>query len=101
MGSLIGPTSGYVYVDSQIVIYTVDQHPVFGPVCRPLWDAVRTGTVVAVSSQLILLETLVGPLRSGDRTLAALREALLQQNNTQILPITEDVLREAARLRAA
>lgn len=53
-----------------------------------------------VSSELILLETLVGPLRSGDTVLAANREALWWQANTRLLPITQDVLREAARLRA-
>jgi predicted nucleic acid-binding protein len=49
---------------------------------------------------LILLEILVGPLRSGDTVLAARREALWRQANTGLLPITQDVLREAARLRA-
>jgi len=49
---------------------------------------------------LILLEILVGPLRSGDTVLAAHRAAPWRQANTRLLPITQDVLREAARLRA-
>jgi predicted nucleic acid-binding protein len=40
------------------------------------------------------------PIRTGDTALAGLRESLWQQSNTRLLPITEDVLREAARLRA-
>jgi predicted nucleic acid-binding protein len=46
------------------------------------------------------METLVGPLRTGDSSLAIRRENLWRQANTRLLPITEAVLREAARLRA-
>jgi predicted nucleic acid-binding protein len=95
------PTSGWVYVDAQVAIYTVDKHPEYAPVCRPLWNAVRTGSIVAVSSELVILETLVGPLRDGDTTRAALREDLWKQANTRLLPVSQSVLREAARLRAA
>ena len=98
MGTLILPTSGMIYADAQIAIYSSDHHPLYGPVCVPIWQV--TGTVAVVSSELILLETLVGPLRSRDTVLAANREALWQQVNTSLLPITQDVLREAARLRA-
>ena len=100
MGLLTLPASGLVYVDAQIAIYTVDVHPLYAPTCRPLWDAVKAGTVTAVSSELTLMETLVGPLRDGDATRAMLREALWPQANTRLLPISQDVLREAARLRA-
>jgi predicted nucleic acid-binding protein len=100
VGLLTLPASGLVYVDAQIAIYTVDIHPVYAPVCRPLWQAVKSGTVTAVTSELTLMETLVGPLRNGDALHATLREALWRQANAQMLPITEPVLREAARLRA-
>lgn len=100
MGLLTLPASGLVYVDAQIAIYTVDVHPRYAPACRPLWEAVKAGSVTAVSSELTLMETLVGPLRTGDARQAMLREALWQQPNTRLLPITRDVLREAARLRA-
>jgi predicted nucleic acid-binding protein len=100
VGLLTLPAAGLVYVDAQIAIYTVDVHPLYASACRPLWDAVKAGSVTAVSSELTLMETLVGPLRNGDATRAILREALWQQANTRLLPITRDVLREAARLRA-
>lgn len=100
MGSLILPAAGRVYVDAQIVIYSVDRHPLYAPVCDPLWQAVQAGTLTVVSSELMLLETLVGPLRSGDVALAARREGVWSQPNTQLLPITQDILRDAAGLRA-
>lgn len=100
MGLLKLPASGLVYADAQIAIYTVDVHPTYAPVCRPLWNAAKAGTITAVSSELTLMETLVAPLRNGDTVLAANREALWHQVNTHLLPITADILREAARLRA-
>jgi len=56
--------------------------------------------VTIIGSELTLLETLVMPLRIADPLLVADYERLWQQPNTQLLPITQDVLREAARLRA-
>lgn len=97
MGSLALPSSGLVYVDAQIAIYSTDRHPLYAPLCLSLWQPGAT----TVSSELILAETLVGPLRSGDITLAAEREALWHQPNTALFPITQDILRETARLRAA
>ncbi len=100
MGTLILPTSGLIYIDAQIAIYTSDDHLLYAPVCFPLWQAVKAARVNVVSSELILMETLIGPLRNGDTLLAADREALWQQANTRLFPITQDILREAARLRA-
>jgi predicted nucleic acid-binding protein len=100
VGALTRPAAGLVYADAQIAIYSVDIHPVYAPICRPLWDAVKAGTVTAVTSELTLMETLVGPIRSGDASLAVRREDLWRQPNTRLQPITQAVLREAARLRA-
>ena len=100
MGSLKLPTGDLVYVDAQIVIYTIDLHPTYAPICAELWEGVKIGAVTAVSSELVLLETLVGPLRSGDADLAADRQAIWRQANTSLLPISREVLLEAARLRA-
>jgi hypothetical protein len=97
MGSLILPMSGLVYADAQITIYSADGHALYAPVCRPLW---QPGPITVVTSELTLAEVLVGPLRLGDAVLAARRENLWRQPNTRMLPITEDILREAVRLRA-
>ncbi|MCX6360407.1 MAG: PIN domain-containing protein [Armatimonadetes bacterium] len=101
MGSLTVPSEGLVYVDAQIAIYTVDRHPKYGPACMPLWSAAAAGAVTVVSSELILLETLVGPIRAADAALERDREGLWGRPNTLLLPVTRAVLREAARLRAA
>jgi hypothetical protein len=45
-----------------------------------------------VSSDLSLMEVLVGPLQSGDTILAAGYEQLFQQPQTRLLPIAHDIL---------
>ncbi len=100
MGSLNVPDAGLVYIDAQVAIYTVDWHPKYGPACMPLWAAAASSAVTVVSSELILLETLVGPIRAADAALERDREGLWSRPNTLLLPITREVLREAARLRA-
>ena len=42
MGIMALPPVGTIYTDTQAVIYTVQQHPVYAPVCQPLWQAART-----------------------------------------------------------
>jgi predicted nucleic acid-binding protein len=100
MGTLSLPASGVVYADAQVFIYSVEKHPTYGPLLRPLWQAVQAGTLEVVSSELALMETLVGPLKKADAVLVADYEQFFQQAGVRLLPITQAVLREAARLRA-
>ena len=69
MGALTLPTSGLVYIDTMTLIYTVERYPAYWPLLEPLWQAAQAGTIEIVSSELTLLETLVGPLKSGNATL--------------------------------
>lgn len=100
MGPLILPASGLVYVDTQILIYTVEGHPVFGPLLRPLWEAVQRSELDVVTSELSVMETQIGPLKSGDVALGVVYDEFLRQPGVRLEPIHRDVLLEAARLRA-
>lgn len=100
MGALTLPASGVVYVDTAPIIYSVEKHPDYWSLLRPLWGASQAGQIVIVSSELALLETLVGPLKSGDTDLARDYEQLLTKTEMRLLPITAEILREAARWRA-
>jgi predicted nucleic acid-binding protein len=100
MGPLTLPAAGVVDADAQVCIYSVEQHPVYAPLLRPLWQAVQNGALEVVSSELALMETLVGPFKRGDTGLAATYEQFFQQPGIRLLPVTQAVLREAARLRA-
>lgn len=100
MGSLMLPASGRVYLDANTLIYSVEKHPVYGPLVKPLWQAAQAKAIEVVSSELLLLETLVGPLKSGNTALAQTYEQALLGTDMRLLPITQSILREAARLRA-
>ena len=101
MGALTIPAAGFVYFDANSVIYSVEKHPIYWPLLQPLWQAAKGKTIEIVSSELTLMETLVGPLRSGDTALATAYEQLFHQAQTRLLPITQPILRGAAQLRAA
>lgn len=95
------PVAGRVYVDAPILIYSVERHPDYLHVLRQFWLSVATTAVQAVTSELSLLETTVLPRRTGDSALVAAYEAMLARPELEVRPIDSDVLREAARLRAA
>jgi predicted nucleic acid-binding protein len=100
VGSLNLPPSGSVYLDANAVIYSVEKHPAFGPLLQPVWVAAQARSVEVVSSELVIVETLVGPLKSGDTTLAGSYEQLFRMPQTRLVPVTIPVLRHAAELRA-
>ena len=101
MGSLNLPSSGSTYLDTNSLIYTVERHPLYFPILSPLWDAVAKGTQKVVGSELLIVETLVGPFRTEDVQQTSTYEDVLYGSDMQLLPITRDILLEAARLRAA
>ena len=96
----LGP--GPVGLDTAIFIYWIEESPRFMPQLEPLFAAIDRGLIAAVTSQLTLLETLVVPLRENDLLLAERYEAILgASRGLSLLPIDLEVLRAAARIRAA
>lgn len=94
------PSGGAVYLDSVALIYTIERYPSYFPLLQPIWQAARAGSIGVVSSELALMETLVGPLKSGNASLVASFETALLGTDMSLLPITQSVLRDAAHLRA-
>lgn len=101
MGSLTLPGSGLVYIDAQICTYTVEKHPTYGPLLHPLWQAMQAGGLGVVTSELSLMEALIGPFKTADASLTLAYEQFFQNPGVRLLPITQPILREAARLRAS
>jgi predicted nucleic acid-binding protein len=100
VGSLMLPIPGPIYADAQILIYTVEAHPVYGPPLAPLWTAVLAGSHDVVSSELAMMEVLVGPLKKGDANGVADFEQFFGMPGVRFEPITHTILRRAAELRA-
>jgi predicted nucleic acid-binding protein len=100
VGSLTLPPSGPVYADTQVFIYSVEKHPTYAPLLRPLWESAARGNHEVLSSELTLLEALVGPLRKGDSELAKDYENFFVLPGIRLLPVGTSILLVGARLRA-
>ena len=77
MGELTLPKSGSVYLDANIVIYSVEKIAPYYTILEPMWQASQNGDFGLVSSELLLffcqaLDCFVVPSRK-DETPASLR----------------------------
>lgn len=100
MGTLNIPISSLVYVDTSTVIYSVEKFPEYLPLLAPIWLRLQAGEIEIISSELILMETLVLPLRNSDSMLINAYEQLLSSSEIRLIPISQSILRQAANLRA-
>ena len=66
MGELNLPMRSNVYIDTPILIYTLENHPDFYTLLQPLWAKFGNSEISISTSELIITEALVSPLRSGD-----------------------------------
>ena len=65
-----------------------------------MWRQAQAGQFTIVSSDLVILETLVKPLREGDTVVEMLFRSLLDANEVTLIPATRPLWEDAARLRA-
>lgn len=100
MGQLILPTRGSIYIDTSVAIYTIEGNPDYYSLLQPLWSKFYAREIQIISSELILMEVLVVPLRNGNNSLVADYEELLLSSQVQLIPISQSILRQAANLRA-
>ncbi|WP_230967600.1 type II toxin-antitoxin system VapC family toxin [Nostoc commune] len=94
------PTSGSIYIDTSVAIYTIEGNSDYYSLLQPLWSKFYVGEIQIISSELILMEVLVVPLRNGNNSLVADYEELLLSSQLQLIPISQSILRQAANLRA-
>ncbi len=66
MGRLTWSAGDVIYLDTDIVIYSVERAEPYYPLLLPLWTAANDGIVQLAGSELLLLETMVLPLRQGN-----------------------------------
>jgi len=99
MGQLAIPLNATVYIDTSPVIYSVETNPDYWALLQPLWAKSQAHEIDIVSSELLLLETLVSPLRSNNAAVIDLYEALFEED-IKLIAISQSILRSAAHLRA-
>lgn len=87
---------GLIYLDSCLVIYLVENHPLWGePVARAIARAEETRFGI---SSLVKCECLVAPMKRGDPVLERAYSQFFDQ--FALLPMPDPVYVQAARLRA-
>ncbi|MEN8374750.1 MAG: PIN domain-containing protein [Gemmatimonadota bacterium] len=98
---LVDDLAAPIAIDTAIIIYLIEQNEGFLPAIRPLFKAADRGDIELVTSEVTLLEVLVGPYRAGDADLAARYEALLTRSRgLTLVALSRPVIRAAAQLRA-
>ena len=100
MGPLILPPSGPIYLDASAFIYSVERIEPYRALLEPIWRQAQSGHFSIVSSDLVVLETLVKPLRDGDTIVETLFRSLFDASEVDLIPATRALWEEAALLRA-
>ncbi len=100
MGSLALPSSGSVYLDANGFIYSVERIEPYCSLLQPMWQAAKSGEFEIVTSELVILETLVKPLRDQDVSLQKLFRELFRAREINLIPTTTSVWERAAHIRA-
>jgi predicted nucleic acid-binding protein len=89
-----------IFVDTAVVIYHVEAHPVFGELAREAVHTFRSGDVRAFTSAMTLVEVLPKPVSAGREDVAAtFLEFLLHTRNLALLEVTVAMAEKAGRLR--
>jgi predicted nucleic acid-binding protein len=90
-----------VYLDTNCVIYLVEQNPVWGPKVVNRLAALRQAGDAIATSDLSRTECLAHPFSTGDAALVADYLAFFGGPQVQRLPLTAAVCERAAQIRAA
>jgi predicted nucleic acid-binding protein len=90
-----------VHLDSVTVIYFIEQHAIYGPLIRPLFECVDRGEMLVVTSYLTLLEVLVQPIRAGRLDVAQeYRDVLVQSRHVTLHAVDRAIAEQGAEIRA-
>ena len=100
MGPLALPSSGLVYLDASGLIYSVERVEPYRTLLEPMWQGAQGGNLTIVSSPILVVETLVKPLRDGNTEIEMQYRELFGANAVRLLDASYEVFEDAARLRA-
>jgi predicted nucleic acid-binding protein len=101
VATLTLPSSGSIYLDTNAIIYSVEQIAPYDALLEGVWRAVQHTELGIVSSELTLLEVLVKPLREGKQALEQrYRRLLTASREVQLYPIERPIIEQALNLRA-
>ena len=93
------PEGALLLLDSAPIIYVLEQHPVYGPRFRPIFELHEQGRVVFAVTTVTIVEVLSGPLPAGDDALAHRYRSML--HSWRVVPLDTAIADGAAKLRGA
>ena len=100
MGAIAVTTGAIVYIDANALIHAVERVEPYASLLPGYWEAARAKRAPLVGSELLVIETLTGPLKRRDSSLVAAYELILGSSDLRLLPITGALLRRSAGIRA-
>lgn len=90
-----------VAVDSVCFIYAFEEHPLYGPFCRRLFNLAEREDILLITSVVTLTEVLVKPLRLGREDLVSQYQAILDNPpGLRLYPIDRAIAIASAEMRA-
>jgi predicted nucleic acid-binding protein len=89
-----------VYSDANILIYLIEQPPLWGPRAAARYASLRAANDEVVVSDLARLECRVGPLQTGNMKLLAQFDAFFAAPDVRVVPLNAAVCERAAQVRA-
>jgi predicted nucleic acid-binding protein len=91
-----------VGLDTALFIYHLEENPAYLRLTRELFSGIEMGARAGITSTITLMEIIVRPLSLNRPDIARKYEAFLVNfPNLEIIDLDRDVVRRAARIRAA
>ncbi len=100
MGSLTLPDGGPVYIDTNVLIYSVERVEPYRTLLAPMWERAQAGDFEIVGSESIVIEALVKPLRERNATLVRFLLDMFDAEEVRLIPATRSHWEHGARIRA-
>lgn len=92
------PDNALLLVDTNPIIYELEQRADFAPIFRAVFDAQRDGRVRLAVTTMTVAEVLVMPIRAGNEVLVGRYKAAFR--SWFVVEMDADIAESAARLRA-
>ncbi|MBN1278902.1 MAG: type II toxin-antitoxin system VapC family toxin [Chlorobiaceae bacterium] len=90
-----------VYLDTNVFIYFLDRNPDFSRIVTPIIQAVNAGSIIGITGDAAIAETLVKPYRTGNLELvAAIKGFFSTAGFLSVQPHDGETFDLAAQLRA-
>jgi len=90
-----------VYLETNIFIYALEAFPEYVETLTSLFRAFDEGRLTAVTSELTLAELLIKPLvDNNDHLQQVYQDTIQSSDNLDVIPISREVLINAAKIRA-